>query len=273
MTEPAPGCRLRSGDAADDGAARPGGNSGDFVINGGKWLITGADGASFAIIMARNEDDPLGRPARRCSWRRWTRPASISSACSTRMDQSFAGGHAVVRFDELRVPASAVLGEVGQGFRYAQVRLAPARLTHCMRWLGAARRAHDIATDYARRRNAFGKPLGEHEGVGFMLADNEMDIHIARLAIWHTAWVLDQGERGRHESSMAKVICSEAIWRVVDRCVQMLGGLGITDDTIVARLFREVRAFRIYDGPVRGASLVDRAAGTEDRRSHLVDRR
>ena len=82
-----------------------------------------------------------------------------------------------------------------------------------------------------------------------MLADNAMDIHQSRLVIWHTAWVLDQGERGRHESSMAKVICSEAIWRVVDRSMQILGGLGITDDTIVAKLFREVRPFRIYDGP------------------------
>ena len=107
----------------------------------------------------------------------------------------------------------------------------------------------DIAADYARRRTAFGKPLGEHEGVGFMLADNAMDIHQSRLVIWHTAWVLDQGQRGTHESSMAKVICSEAIWRVVDRSMQILGGLGITDDTIVARLFRDVRPFRIYDGP------------------------
>ncbi len=135
------------------------------------------------------------------------------------------------------------------GLLLPQVRLAPARLTHCMRWLGAAQRAHDIAADYARRRTAFGKPLGEHEGVGFMLADNAMDIHQSRLVIWHTAWVLDQGERGTHESSMAKVICSEAIWRVVDRSMQILGGLGITDDTIVARLFRDVRPFRIYDGP------------------------
>ncbi len=82
-----------------------------------------------------------------------------------------------------------------------------------------------------------------------MLADNAMDIHQRRLVILHTAWVLDQGARGTHESSMAKVICSEAIWRVVDRSMQILGGLGITDDTIVARLFRDVRPFRIYDGP------------------------
>src|SRR5262249_60473909 len=89
------------------------------------------------------------------------------------LDGFMAGGHAVIRLDGLRVPESAVLGKVGAGFRYAQVRLAPARLTHCMRWLGAACRAHDIAIDYARRRAAFGKPLGEHEGAGSCAAAKE----------------------------------------------------------------------------------------------------
>ena len=165
------------------------------------------------------------------------------------LDSAFMGGHAVIDIDNLRVSGDDVLGEVGKGFQYAQVRLAPARLTHCMRWLGSAQRAHDIATDYARKRMSFGKPLGEHEGVSFMLADNLMDMHTSRLAIWHCAWVLDQGERGGTESSMAKVICSEAIMRVVDRSLQILGGLGLTRDTVVERIFRDVRAFRIYDGP------------------------
>jgi acyl-CoA dehydrogenase len=165
------------------------------------------------------------------------------------MDNCFTGGHGVLRFDNLRVPASDVLGEIGQGFRYAQIRLAPARLTHCMRWLGQARRAHDIALDYASRRHAFGKPLAEHEGVGFMLADNDIDLHTARLHIWHTAWLLDQGQKGGFESSRAKVACSEAEWRVVDRCVQILGGQGVTADTPVMRIFMDMRAFRIYDGP------------------------
>jgi alkylation response protein AidB-like acyl-CoA dehydrogenase len=97
------------------------------------------------------------------------------------MDRCFTGGHGVLVFDRLRIPASDVLGEIGKGFRYAQIRLAPARLTHCMRWLGQARRAHDIATEYARKRQAFGKPLGEHEGVGFMLADNDMDLHTSGI--------------------------------------------------------------------------------------------
>jgi acyl-CoA dehydrogenase len=165
------------------------------------------------------------------------------------MDRCFAGGHGVLDFDRVRVPASDILGEPGKGFRYAQIRLAPARLTHCMRWLGQARRAHDCAVAYARRRHAFGKPLAEHEGVGFMLADNDIDLHTARLHIWHTAWLLDQGERGSFESSRAKVVCSEALWRVVDRCVQVLGGQGVTGETPVMRIFTDMRAFRIYDGP------------------------
>jgi acyl-CoA dehydrogenase len=165
------------------------------------------------------------------------------------IDRSMPGGHAVVTLDDLRVPANQILGEVDQGFRYAQIRLAPARLTHCMRWWGAARRAHDIATDYACRRHAFGKALIDHEGVGFMLADNEIDLKQAQLTIDWCAWVLDQGEPGTHESSIAKVAVSEALYRIADRCVQVLGGLGVTEDTPVQQIFRDIRAFRIYDGP------------------------
>jgi acyl-CoA dehydrogenase len=165
------------------------------------------------------------------------------------LDSCFTGGHAVLKFNNLRVPKENVLGEIGQGFRYAQVRLAPARLTHCMRWLGQARRAHDIATEYASTRNAFGKTLGSHEGVGYKLADNDMDLQTSRLHIWHTAWLLDQGEKCNFESSRAKVVCSEAEWRVVDRCVQILGGQGVTNETILMKIFKDMRGFQIYDGP------------------------
>jgi acyl-CoA dehydrogenase len=249
MTEPAPGAGADPSMLLTTARRDGGHNAGDFVIDGTKWLITGAIGAEFAIIMAKTESDPLGPAGATMFLAPMSAPGIHVERVLDTLDQYMTGGHAVIRLDGLRVPESAVLGRVGEGFRYAQARLAPARLTHCMRWLGAAQRAHDIATDYARRRTAFGKPLGEHEGVGFMLADNAMDLHTCRLVIWHTAWVLDQGERGRHESSMAKVICSEAIWRIVDRSMQILGGLGITDDTIVAKIFREVRPFRIYDGP------------------------
>lgn len=215
-----------------------------YVINGTKWFITGADGADYAIVMARMEDGSATMFLTDMD-----RPGIVLERNMDAMDRCFTGGHGVLRFEGLRVPATDVLGEVGKGFRYAQVRLAPARLTHCMRWLGQARRAHDLAVAYAAKRNAFGKPLAEHEGVGFMLADNDMDLHTVRLHIWHTAWLLDQGEKCNFESSRAKVVCSEALWRVVDRCVQILGGRGVTAESAVMRIFTDMRAFRIYDGP------------------------
>ena len=243
MTEP-------DGAGSDPGmlmtTARQDGN--EWVINGTKWLITGADNAGWAIIMAKLEGGPMNGHAT-LFLADLPNPAIKIERTLDTIDSSFTGGHAVISFTDLRLPADAVLGEIGKGFRYAQVRLAPARLSHCMRWLGSANRAQDIATDYARKREAFGKKLGEHEGVSFMLADNLMDIHLARLSIWHTAWMLDRGERASNESSMSKVICSEAIARVADRSMQILGGLGMTRDTVVERIFRDTRAFRIYDGP------------------------
>jgi len=240
MTEPAPGA------GADPSMLRTTATrDGDqYVINGTKWFITGATGATFTIVMARMDDGSASMFLAEMDT-----PGIRVVRQMDAMDACFTGGHGVVEFRNVRVPAADVLGEIGKGFRYAQVRLAPARLTHCMRWLGQARRAHDAAVDYARRREAFGKPLAEHEGVGFMLADNEMDLQTARLHIWHTAWLLDQGNRCNYESSRAKVVCSEAEWRVVDRCVQILGGRGVTGESVVMRIFADMRAFRIYDGP------------------------
>ncbi len=240
MTEPAPGAgadpSMLNTIAVKDGD--------DYVINGTKWFITGATGASFAIIMAKLED---GSATMFLS--DMDRPEINVVRQMDALDSCFTGGHGVVEFKDLRIPSCDVLGEVGKGFRYAQIRLAPARLTHCMRWLGQAQRAHDIAVEYASTRKAFGVVLGAHEGVGYMLADNDMDLHTSRLHIWHTAWLLDQGERGNFESSRAKTVCAEAECRVVDRCVQILGGQGVTSETIVMKIFKDIRAFRIYDGP------------------------
>ncbi|NDC08753.1 MAG: acyl-CoA dehydrogenase [Oxalobacteraceae bacterium] len=240
MTEPAPGAgadpSLLNTTAVRDGD--------DYLINGLKWLITGADGADYAIIMARMEDGSATMFLSDMN-REGIRLVRNLDA----MDRCFSGGHGVVEFKNLRIPATDVLGEIGKGFRYAQIRLAPARLTHCMRWLGQARRAHDLALEYVSKRVAFGKPLVEHEGVGFMIADNDMDLMTARLHIWHTAWLLDQGEKCNFESSRAKVVCSEAEWRVVDRAVQIMGGMGVTNESAVMRIFTDMRAFRIYDGP------------------------
>ena len=240
MTEPAPGAgsdpSMLMTTATKDGE--------DYLINGQKWFITGADGADFVIIMARSEDG---------SATMFLSDMNVPGIELVRnmdaMDSCFTGGHGVLQFTNLRVSSKQILGELGKGFKNAQVRLAPARLTHCMRWLGQAQRAQDIAIAYAKKREAFGKMLGEHEGVGFMLADNDMDLQTSRLNIWHTAWLLDQGQRCNFESSRAKVICSEAEWRVVDRCVQMLGGQGVTGETALMKIFKDMRGFRIYDGP------------------------
>jgi acyl-CoA dehydrogenase len=240
MTEPDPGAgsdpNMLATTAVRDGD--------EYVINGSKWFITGANGAAYAIIMARMEDGSATMFLSEMS-----REGIVLERDMEAMDRCFTGGHSVLRFNNLRVSAKDVLGEIGKGFRYAQIRLAPARLTHCMRWLGQARRAHDIAVDYSSRRRAFGKTLAEHEGVGFMLADNDMDLQTARLHILHTAWMLDQGHQCNFESSRAKVVCSEAEWRVVDRSVQILGGQGVTGEQPVMRIFTDMRAFKIYDGP------------------------
>ncbi len=220
----------------------------EWIIDGRKAFATGFLGASIGIVVARSVD-----------------PASDGGACMflvdlpdpavhlenipDTIDSSMPGGHATVSIRSLRVPAQQMLGQAGEGFKYAQVRLSPARLSHCMRWLGACIRANEIATDYANRREAFGKPLIEHEGVGFMLAENLIDLKQAELMIDWCAGILDTGSLGTIESSMAKVAVSEALMRIADRCVQVMGGTGVTDKTIVEQVFREVRAFRIYDGP------------------------
>ena len=221
----------------------------DYVINGRKWLITGADGARTWIIMALVAPNSFGAEGPTlflCDGR--TRGIELERVMNT-MDRNYVQGHGVVRFRDLRLPASAVLGEVGQAMRYAQLRLTPARLTHCMRWLGAAMRAQSIAVEHARTRTSFGRPLGEHQGVGFMLADNEIALQQCRLAIWWACWALDTGAKGRHESSMVKAYVSEELFKVADRCVQILGGMGISDETPVGMIFSDMRAFRLYDGP------------------------
>ncbi|MDG5493280.1 acyl-CoA dehydrogenase family protein [Niveispirillum sp. BGYR6] len=241
MTEPAEDDGAGSDPSMMRTTCRPDGNH--WVIDGRKAFITGAQGAQIGIVMAKAEQGAcmflvdLPDPAIR-----------IERVPNT-IDSSMPGGHAVVRIEGLRVPADQMLGHPGEGFTLAQIRLSPARLSHCMRWLGACIRANEIATDYANRRHAFGKLLIEHEGVGFQLADNLIDLKQAELMIDWCAGVLDTGSLGVAESSMAKVAVSEALMRVADRCVQVMGGSGLTGDSIVEQVFREIRAFRIYDGP------------------------
>jgi acyl-CoA dehydrogenase len=241
MTEPASEGGAGSDPSMMQTTAKLDGNH--WLVNGRKAFITGAAGAAVGIVMAKSTDGAcmflvdLPDPAIR-----------IERVLNT-IDSSMPGGHAIVAIENLRVPASQMLGQSGEGFKYAQVRLSPARLSHCMRWHGAATRAQEIATAYACNRQAFGKALIDHEGVGFQLADNLIDLKQAELMIDWCADVLDTGALGTVESSMAKVAVSETLFRVADRCVQVMGGTGVSGDTVVEQIFREIRAFRIYDGP------------------------
>ena len=188
-----------------------------WLISGRKAFITGAVGARVGIIMAKA---PQGATLFLVDL---PNPAVRVERILDTIDSSMPGGHAVVSIEGLRVEGDQVLGAPGDGFKLAQVRLAPARLTHCMRWLGACTRVNEIATAYAVKRQAFGKPLIDHEGVGFMLAENLIDLKQAELMIDWCADVLDSGVLGTVESSMAKVAVSEALMRVADRCVQVMG--------------------------------------------------
>ncbi len=241
MTEPADWGGAGSDPSMMKTMCRPDGNH--WVISGRKTFITGYKGASVGIVMAKADEGAcmflVDLPD----------PAIRIDAIPNTIDTSMPGSHATLTIDELRVPASQMLGEAGEGFKYAQVRLSPARLSHCMRWLGCCIRAQEIATSYACRREAFGKQLIDHEGVGFMLAENLIDLQQCELIVDWCASVLDTGSLGTAESSMAKVAVSEALMRVADKCVQVMGGIGVTDRTIVEQVFREIRAFRIYDGP------------------------
>lgn len=218
-----------------------------WVINGRKAFITGFQGAKVGIVMANSGTSDhvtatmflVDLPT----------PAIKLERVLNTLDSSMPGGHSVLTIENLRVPNEHILGEVDKGFQYAQIRLSPARLSHCMRWHGAATRAQEIATAYVCKRQAFGKVLIDHEGVGFQLVDNLIDLKQAELMIDWCADVLDGGSLGMAESSMAKVAVSDALFRVADRCVQVMGGTGVTQDTVVEQIFREIRSFRIYDGP------------------------
>lgn len=243
MTEPAPGAgsdpTMLQTSAVRDG--------GDWVISGRKWYVSGARGAAFAICMAKTSEGR--RPEATMFLVEAGHPGFEVVREIPSIDTLAPGGHCELEFTDCRVSDAAILGEVGKGFDYAQARLIPARLTHCMRWLGAARRAHDYAMDRVSVREGFGRRLAEHGMIQQMVADNEIDINVSRSLIWHTAWMADAGVPAKHEASITKTFVSEAVNRVIDRSVQMCGSLGVSGDAPLGMLLREVRPFRIYDGP------------------------
>ncbi|WP_069164100.1 acyl-CoA dehydrogenase family protein [Nocardia altamirensis] len=244
MTEPAPGAGSDPGMLQTVAEETDGG----WVINGAKHFTTGAQGAAFTICVARTGDGPTmflvdqDNPGLR-----------VGRRMPTLDHTSAPGGHCEVTFVDCVVPDSAVLGEVGQGLALAQVRLAPSRLVFCMNWLGLAVRAHHLAIEHISTRTSFGVPIADHGLAQGMVADNEIDIAAARGVIRTAAETIDaQGptaSQARHDASIAKTFVSEAVWRVLDRAVQLHGGLGVCEDYLVARFLVEARAFRIYEGP------------------------
>jgi acyl-CoA dehydrogenase len=246
MTEPAPG----AGSDPTMIATRATRIDGGWSINGRKWFATGADGSAFAIVMAVT--DPAVPAHKGVSM--FLVPTDAPGFRLVRSIATMGGhdgpiSHGEIDFNDVRVPDSAVLGKVGDGFAMAQVRLTPARLTHCMRWMGIAQRSLEIAIAYAKEREAFGKKLTEHQAIQWMIADSEIELHASRMMVMEAAWKHERGDDIRHQSSICKVFVSEAVNRIIDRAIQICGALGISTDTPLELFYREARAFRIYDGP------------------------
>jgi acyl-CoA dehydrogenase len=227
-------------------------DGGEWVLNGRKWCITGADGAAFAIVVAKTGGgDDAGRAGHRDyslilvptdtpGWRIVRHPEWMGSHSP--------GGHPEIELSDVRVPLGNLLGGEGEGFAIAQKRLAGGRLAHAMRWIGVAQRALDLSSQRLLARKAFGKELARHQGLQFMLADSAMDLYASRLMVLHTAWKVEHGLPHRQEVAMTKTFVSEAFGRIADRAVQMHGAAGIAMDLPIARIFQDARAARIYDG-------------------------
>lgn len=257
MTEPSPGAGSDPGSLTTHAEQAAGG----WVINGNKRFITGADGTGFYIIMART----TGEPGDAGGATMFLAPAEREGISLDRhvhtIDKSMLGGHCEISFTDVFVPDDDVLGEVDLGYKYAQVRLGPARMTHVMRWTGAARRAHETAVAYAAERQMFGSRLADLGMAQQMIADNEIDLAATRALLNVACAELDAGGHASAATSIAKTFAAEALGRIVDRATQLCGGLGVSSDLPVAKIARELRPFRIYDGPseVHRWSLARRA--------------
>lgn len=244
MTEPAPGAG--SDPTMLQTRARREGNH--WLIDGHKWFTSGADGAAFFLVMARTNPDVS--PQKGCTI--FIVDAGTPGLTIKRriplIGGEAPGGHCEVLFEGVKVPHSAILGQEGAGFKIAQQRLGPARLTHCMRWTGVAERALEIAATRIKSREAFGSRLADKQALQWMVSDSLMELHAGKLMVRHAADQIVSGGEARVESSLTKVHVAESINRVIDRAIQMCGALGLTEELPLGQFYAEARAFRIYDG-------------------------
>jgi acyl-CoA dehydrogenase len=243
MTEPAPGggsdpsmIQTRATRQAD----------GSYVVHGTKWFITGAEAASHFILLAKTSDDP--RRGLTAFLYHKDQPGWRIVRRIPIMGPEEHGGHCELAFDGLVVPAENVLMGEGDGLKLTQIRLGPARLTHCMRWLGLAKRSVEIARDYAATREGFGVRLKDRESIQLMLGDIAMRIEIGRLLVMKAAWALDQGSFARSEVSMAKVAVANVLHDAADAAIQINGARGYSKDTVLEWIYRYARQARLVDG-------------------------
>lgn len=225
----------------------------DYVINGHKWFATSADGASFAVCMAVT--NPEAEPHMRASQIIVPTDAPGFRLVRNIPVMGHAGedyiSHGEIEYTDCRVPQTNLLGPEGAGFVIAQERLGPGRIHHCMRWMGICERAFDLMCDRAAKREiAPGRPLGTRQIIQEWIAESRAEIHAARLMILHAAWKIEHTSfyDAREEVSLIKFYAANVLGRVLDRALQVHGGLGVTDDTPLAGFYRHERAARIYDG-------------------------
>ena len=243
MTEPAPGSgsdpggmMLTSAECKND----------RYIISGRKWYISGAAVASHFILMARTSDDPRhGLSAFLFhkddpGWRIVRRIGNMGP------DEH--GGVCELEFDGLEIPMANRLMEEGDGLRLTQMRLGPARLTHCMRWLGMAKRCMEIANDYVSKREAFGSKLVERESIQIMMGDVAAAIQTGKLLTMHAAWLIDQGDKAQREVSMAKIHVADTLHKAADTALQLMGAKGYSEDSVVEWIYRYARCARLVDG-------------------------
>ena len=219
----------------------------EWVINGHKWFTSGAHGADFAIVIARTDPDAEIAQARNSAFivPTDTPGFDIVRDVST---MGGGGGHPEIRYTDVRVPADNMLGEQGGGHKLGQVRLGPARLAHCMRWIGQIEQALEMLVDRAQKRFAHGSMLSEKQGIQWMMSESALELYSSKLMVLHAAYKIENGMDFRAEVSMAKHHVANTLWKTVDRAVQVHGALGYSNDSPLAQMLISARWARIADG-------------------------
>lgn len=218
----------------------------DWIINGGKLWISGADKADYGLVFARTDKDK-GRNGVTCFIVDTDNPGfHVRRVVHTLRSAHYA---TELQFEDMRIPHANILGEVNKGFAIASHRLTRQRIPYAAGCLGVAIKAQEMALEYVPQRETFGAPLSSRQAIQWMLVDNEIDIKQATWITLEAAAKADNGEGFRKEAAMAKLVATEAGGRVVDRCMQMFGGLGVAKDLPLERWFREMRIRRIGEGP------------------------